>query len=228
MIVIPVAEVLMLIGGIALGLLLGYFVLPSRREAKRLREELDQLRTQHEEYKSGVSQHFVKTAELVGEMTRSYAAVYDHLAGGAQKFCTEVPDQALTFGARPALGDGATFTSTAETVSETPLREATAMETPLREATAMETPLREATAMETPLRETPLRSAAAPPAGSGEGPPIVTKTSASVAGGVEAPGAVDGLTEDDPVHATTGIMSEPGISAEPGELEDGAPSAPKF
>ncbi|MBI5505395.1 MAG: DUF1043 family protein [Deltaproteobacteria bacterium] len=85
--------------GIALGLAIGYFAFPAIRQAKRLREELEGLRREHEVYKAGVSEHFQKTADLVGEMTKSYAAVYDHLAGGARRYCGDaLADNALAFG----------------------------------------------------------------------------------------------------------------------------------
>ncbi|HYC56850.1 MAG TPA: DUF1043 family protein [Candidatus Binatia bacterium] len=206
---ILLSEVLLLIGGIALGVVLGFFLLPARREAKRLRLELEQTRAEHEEYKSGVSAHFVKTAELVGEMTKSYAAVYDHLAGGAQKFCTEVPDTALTFGARPALGDGRTFTSTAETVEEIPTTQV-----PLSKVTA--------------AAATASAANAAAAAAAMEDAPVVDGSSVAAGDGLDEAGQVESLSEDDPVHATAGIMPEPGLSAEPGELEDGAPASPKF
>ena len=75
-----------LVAGVALGLVAGYLAFPAIREARRLRVELDRTLQEHETYKASVNSHFRKTAELVGEMTRSYAAVYDHLATGARSF----------------------------------------------------------------------------------------------------------------------------------------------
>jgi|GEM_PF-2009964 len=110
--------------GIALGLAIGYFAFPKMRQAKQLRDELDRLRSEHETYKSGVSEHFEKTADLVGEMTKSYAAVYDHLAGGARRFCGDaLADKALAFGPQLAtLGkpDGGASTEDDGVVIETP------------------------------------------------------------------------------------------------------------
>jgi len=73
--------------GVALGLLLGRFVLPGRREIKRLRGEIEQLGREHAEYRGRVAGHFEKTGALIGQMTASYKAVYDHLADGAQDLC---------------------------------------------------------------------------------------------------------------------------------------------
>ena len=76
-----------LVLGIAIGLVAGYLLFPAIREAKVLREQLDRTLKEHEDYKASVNTHFRKTADLVGQMTRSYAAVYDHLATGARTFC---------------------------------------------------------------------------------------------------------------------------------------------
>lgn len=72
--------------GVGIGLLAGYLAFPAIREAKVLREQLDRALKEHEDYKASVNTHFRKTADLVGQMTRSYAAVYDHLATGARTF----------------------------------------------------------------------------------------------------------------------------------------------
>lgn len=79
-------NVLVLLLGVAIGLVAGYLLFPAIREAKVLREQLDRTLREHEEYKASVGTHFRKTADLVGQMTRSYAAVYDHLATGARTF----------------------------------------------------------------------------------------------------------------------------------------------
>jgi uncharacterized membrane-anchored protein YhcB (DUF1043 family) len=81
-----VAAVIALVG-VAVGLAIGRFVLPGTRKIKRLESEIEQLRRAHADYRSRVSSHFHKTSELVGQMTASYKAVYDHLADGAQTLC---------------------------------------------------------------------------------------------------------------------------------------------
>ena len=86
---ITVTNLLLLAAGVLVGLAAGYLGFPAIREAKRLRIELDRVLQEHEKYKTSVNSHFRKTAELVGDMTRSYAAVYDHLASGARSFCED-------------------------------------------------------------------------------------------------------------------------------------------
>jgi hypothetical protein len=73
--------------GVLLGLVLGRLFLPGPREVKRLQAELDRLRREQTEYQGRVAGHFHKTGELIGQMTASYKAVYDHLADGAQSLC---------------------------------------------------------------------------------------------------------------------------------------------
>ncbi len=53
------------------------------RRLKKLQDELDAKTEELEIYREDVSEHFLKTAELVDNLTQSYKAVYDHLEGGA-------------------------------------------------------------------------------------------------------------------------------------------------
>ena len=53
------------------------------RRLKKLQEELDAKTEELEVYREDVSEHFLRTAELVDNLTQSYKAVYDHLEGGA-------------------------------------------------------------------------------------------------------------------------------------------------
>ncbi len=77
--------------GLAFGGLIAYLILPGERRARRLETELEQARKEASEYKTRVSGHFHRTAELVSGLTNSYKAVYDHLAGGARELA-EAPD----------------------------------------------------------------------------------------------------------------------------------------
>ena len=53
------------------------------RRLKKLQEDLDAKTEELEVYREDVSEHFLRTAELVDNLTQSYKAVYDHLEGGA-------------------------------------------------------------------------------------------------------------------------------------------------
>ena len=102
-----------------LGLLVGaavtHLAFPARKQLERLRAQLDQALQDKEKYETSVNSHFRKTAELVGEMTRSYAAVYDHLAVGARTFCGGGDDnERVPFGPRPGALASPSIDTTAE------------------------------------------------------------------------------------------------------------------
>jgi hypothetical protein len=94
----------------ALGLVLGcigtYLFIGRYSNTAKLREELSELRERFSDYRDQVSQHFMRTSELVQEMTQSYRAVYEHLATGAQELCEgEEPSTSLDTRDRDLLAD---------------------------------------------------------------------------------------------------------------------------
>jgi len=74
---------------LAVGIAIGRWASGAARRARQLEAELAQTREEIARYREQVNQHFVKTAELLGVMTASYRAVYEHLAEGAKALCTE-------------------------------------------------------------------------------------------------------------------------------------------
>jgi len=100
-----VAVFFLILCGAAAGALVAFFLLPSPRQVRRLQEEIDALRAEHERYKGQVTSHFHKTAELVGVMTQSYKNVYDHLAQGAQTLCEGPPALPADFGEARLIAD---------------------------------------------------------------------------------------------------------------------------
>ena len=77
-----------LLGG-ALGCMVAYLINGRQGRTRKLQEELDQLKVRFTDYRDQVTQHFMRTSELVQEMTQSYRSVYEHLASGAQQLCSE-------------------------------------------------------------------------------------------------------------------------------------------
>jgi uncharacterized membrane-anchored protein YhcB (DUF1043 family) len=73
--------------GSVLGCIGAYLFLERYSQTAKLREELSELKGRLSDYRDHVTQHFVRTSELVQEMTESYRAVYEHLATGAQELC---------------------------------------------------------------------------------------------------------------------------------------------
>ena len=73
--------------GIALGWIITYTLIARHGRTHRLQLELDQLKVNFSDYRDQVTHHFMRTSELVQEMTQSYRSVYEHLAMGAQHLC---------------------------------------------------------------------------------------------------------------------------------------------
>lgn len=100
--------------GIMLGSIATYLVTARNRKTHELQQELSQLRERFTDYRDQVTQHFMRTSELVQEMTRSYRDVYEHLAAGAQHLCGDDDD-------RQSLGHAATEARLADAGSDTEL-----------------------------------------------------------------------------------------------------------
>lgn len=75
--------------GLVAGCIATYLVVTRHGRTRELQEELNQLKERFTDYRDQVTQHFMRTSELVQEMTQSYRAVYEHLASGAQHLCSD-------------------------------------------------------------------------------------------------------------------------------------------
>ena len=83
--------ILGLLLGIGLGSIATYTLVSRNNRTHILQRELNQLAERFTDYRDQVGQHFMHTSDLVKEMTRSYRAVYEHLATGAHHLCAEDP-----------------------------------------------------------------------------------------------------------------------------------------
>jgi len=76
--------------GVLFGGVSGFFVARADnsavKRAKELDIELKQTRDELLAFKSQVTEHFSRTAELVNTLTENYRSIYSHLAEGAQRF----------------------------------------------------------------------------------------------------------------------------------------------
>jgi uncharacterized membrane-anchored protein YhcB (DUF1043 family) len=79
--------ILSLLIGIALGWIITYTLVVRHGRTHQLQLELDRLKENFRDYRDQVTHHFMRTSELVQEMTQSYRSVYEHLASGAQHLC---------------------------------------------------------------------------------------------------------------------------------------------
>ena len=87
-----IVGILALLLGAALGSIVTHTVLTRNSRTHKLQRELNQLNERFTDYRDQVSQHFMHTSDLVKEMTRSYRAVYEHLATGAYHLCADEPE----------------------------------------------------------------------------------------------------------------------------------------
>lgn len=71
--------------GIAVGFLLGRRYATSIKNSRNLSEELKQNQQTSVDYQHDVTDHFVKTSELLATLTDCYSGLHQHLADGAAK-----------------------------------------------------------------------------------------------------------------------------------------------
>jgi hypothetical protein len=90
-----VVGILFLLIGLVLGCMITYALMARTSRTYQLQTELNQLKDQFRDYRDQVTHHFMRTSELVQEMTQSYRSVYEHLAYGAQRLCGELDHAAL-------------------------------------------------------------------------------------------------------------------------------------
>jgi uncharacterized membrane-anchored protein YhcB (DUF1043 family) len=69
--------------GLIIGFILARSLHPQARERKELEEQLRQSQGQLENYQQEVTAHFVKTSELINNLSHSYRDVHEHLATSA-------------------------------------------------------------------------------------------------------------------------------------------------
>jgi uncharacterized membrane-anchored protein YhcB (DUF1043 family) len=90
--------------GIACGIGIAYLMTGNRRRTQELQDKLQSLQQEFDSYHDQVGQHFLKTSELVQNMTESYRDVYEHLATGSQVLCqTPVNTPRLDIPEHPTL-----------------------------------------------------------------------------------------------------------------------------
>lgn len=88
---------------LALGLIIGFIMArtlhPKERERKELEDQLKQSQEQTKNYQQEVTEHFLKTSELVNNLSHSYRDVHEHLATGAMRLTnTEISRQMIDAG----------------------------------------------------------------------------------------------------------------------------------
>ena len=101
-----VIAILCLLLGTVLGGMITYSLMTRNSRTRQLQLQLDQLKENFQDYRDQVTQHFMRSSELVQEMTNSYRSVYEHLASGAQQLCGESASAPLDHKTAARLDDG--------------------------------------------------------------------------------------------------------------------------
>lgn len=85
------------------GFAAGRYLGPSAKRVRELRDELNRLRKEYDDYRAQVEAHFQETATLFNQLTGTYRSLYEHLAEGAQSLAvrptalrSDVPEERLT------------------------------------------------------------------------------------------------------------------------------------
>lgn len=81
--------ILLFCAGLVCGAALAYVFLPVRRKAQGLQQERDHAVTALKQHQEKVDRHFLRTAELVNQLTVSYRAIHEQLSEGARSLCTQ-------------------------------------------------------------------------------------------------------------------------------------------
>ncbi len=78
-------------GGLATGAFLGWLLTSIAHRRSGGGKNVHQLRKEMDDYREEVNEHFAKTAELFKDTTEKYRDLYEHLAGGAEGLCDDLP-----------------------------------------------------------------------------------------------------------------------------------------
>ncbi|NVK38602.1 MAG: DUF1043 family protein [Gammaproteobacteria bacterium] len=76
--------------GIGIGILIQRYVLSRGTHVALLERELDKVKGEQLSMKDALQQHYLQTADLTENLTKSYQDLYEHIAKGAAQF-TEKP-----------------------------------------------------------------------------------------------------------------------------------------
>jgi len=91
--------------GVAAGLALSRIGDTYWKRQQNLEKELDVMAKEFQAYRGDVTHHFVTTAQLVNNMSKSYRAVFDHLAISSHHLCGDKLSKALDFDKQKHLLD---------------------------------------------------------------------------------------------------------------------------
>ena len=123
---------LILASMLAVGMLIGFFIGRSKGDTsaprvQELEETLTKANEEMQSYRTQVTQHFEKTANLFNQLTSDYRDVYEHLASSSEQLCggdQTVKLKSLTSDRKVLEGEGKV-----ETLAEPEVKETASAET---------------------------------------------------------------------------------------------------
>ncbi len=92
-----------IIAAAAFGFMFGRNFSSGEQEKSRLEAELKEKHEELEAFRSKVTHHFEKTADLFNHVSDSYQSLYDHMASGSSQLCATPTFQALPQGEGDAI-----------------------------------------------------------------------------------------------------------------------------
>ncbi|OZG70526.1 hypothetical protein BTA51_25675 [Hahella sp. CCB-MM4] len=98
---IVIAAIAFLIGT-GIGILLHKLLHSESAKNRRLESQMDQLQDQHMRYQAEVTEHFTRTAEMLGRLNANYREIFNHLAVGAERLCSDTEFKSLVASAAPS------------------------------------------------------------------------------------------------------------------------------
>ncbi len=107
----PAVLILILVVGVVVALLIGYF-LGSRFGGKKS-VAMKEATEQHDTYKNDVREHFEQTSAIMSRMVDDYRDMYEHLSDGAEKLADMHPEKLVTPPPAPEAITNDTSTPTA-------------------------------------------------------------------------------------------------------------------
>jgi len=89
------AVIIALVVGGVIGFVVGWVAFKQRGIDKQLEHELQETRTNFQEYQSEVATHISRTADLLGKIQDTYESVQEHVFSGARRLNLDSTRQSL-------------------------------------------------------------------------------------------------------------------------------------
>ena len=110
---VVIVALICLAAGAAIGLLLARLSNPEQQKVRELEGKLQHAEDNLKDYQQEVTEHFIQTSGLINNLTQSYRAVHEHMAGSAMHLANPDISRQLV-----NAGTGKLTSSTESTLSD--------------------------------------------------------------------------------------------------------------